>query len=278
MPITKADFDRVRTLIEREAALLLGDDKMYLVETRMEMLAQSLGISLPALMQRLQAPLGAELKTQVVEAMTTNETWFFRDHHPFDALRMQVLPKLIRARADQRRLYIWCAACSTGQEPSSLAMLLLEHFPELRNWSVNLLATDIDRTVLERARTGRYSDVEVGRGVPAGLLNRYFQRDGYGWVLDPAVRSMITYRQLNLIDAWPTLPYMDLVLMRNVLIYFSNETKRQILTNVQQLLRPDGYLMLGASETTHFINESYESVHYGTSICYRLRTATSQAA
>ena len=269
MSICHADFDLVRGLVEREAAIVLGDEKRYLVEARMEALARDLALAPAALFDRVRATADGELRQRVVEAMTTNETWFFRDHHPFDALRDHVLPELIRARVGVRRLSVWSAACSSGQEPYSLAILLREHFPELADWHVSILATDIDRTVLARARDARYTDVEVRRGVPAAIATRYFVRDGEGWVLDDAIRRMVTFRPINLMEPWADVPPMDLVLLRNVLIYFSTDTKRDILRRTRQTLRPDGRLLLGSSETTLFLDESYESVRLGPSVCYR---------
>lgn len=278
MPISTTDFDSVRTLVEREAAIVLGDEKRYLVETRMEMLARSLGLTLEALIQRVRTTVDAELRRRVVEAMTTNETWFFRDGHPYDALRDHVLPQLIEARAASRRLYLWSAACSTGQEPYTLALLLREHFPQLAGWHVTLLATDLDRTALDRARRGRFTELELKRGMPPHLAARYFRRDGEAWVIDEAVRRMVEFRPLNLKDPWPALPTMDLVLVRNVMIYFSTETKRGILQRVRKTLRPDGFLLLGSSETTHFLDDSYVAEQYGSSVCYRLPVQAGRAA
>lgn len=278
MVISKADFDYVRALVEFESAIVLGPEKRYLVETRLEMLARTLHMPETTLLERLRNAAFPEVREKVVEAMTTNETWFFRDQHPFETLRTHVFPRLIESRAQVRRLNIWSAASSTGQEPYSIAILLREHFPELRNWSINLLATDINRSVLERAESGRFTEVELGRGMPATLIQRYFQRQGDMWVLDPGIRSMVTYRLLNLKDSWPPLPAMDLVLLRNVLIYFSPDTKRQILTRIRSIMRPDGYLLLGSSETTHFLDETFQSVHLGSSICYQIPEPASQAA
>lgn len=278
MPICTADFDLIRGLVEREAAIVLGEEKRYLVETRMDLLARALGVPRDALLQRVRTAADRELRQQVVEAMTTNETWFFRDGHPFDTLRTHVLPALIEARAATRRLAIWSAACSTGQEPYSLAILLREHFPELAGWKVTLLATDIDRAALTRAQAGRFSDVELRRGMPQSLVPRYFRRDGDGWVLDEAVRAMVEFRPLNFKGGWAGLPPMDLVLLRNVLIYFSTDTKCEILGRVQKVLQPDGYLLLGSSETTHFLDDAFGSVQLGSSVCYRLRRPSRRVA
>ncbi len=211
------------------------------------------------------------LKQKVVEAMTTNETSFFRDRNPFECLRNSVLPELLPRRAADRSLRIWSAACSTGQEPYSIAMLLREHFPELRDWRVQITASDLSTECLERARQGRYGQLEVGRGLPTPLLTKFFFRDGLEWVMHEDLRRMITFRVLNLLDPDLTLPPMDIVFLRNVLIYFDKETCQQILGRVRQLLRPDGFLFLGGAETTHFLDDAFERVQLSQAGCYRLK-------
>ena len=198
----------------------------------------------------------------MIEAMVTNETSFFRDHHPFEDLRTTILPELIRRRAAERRLDLWSAAASTGQEPYSLAILIREQFPELAGWSVNILATDLSAEVLERARAGRYNQIEVNRGLPVTLLMKYFRQQGTTWELVEEVRRMVDFRALNLARPWPPLPPMDLILLRNVMIYFEPETKREILGRVARLLRPGGYLLLGSAETTLNLDASFRRVEH----------------
>jgi chemotaxis protein methyltransferase CheR len=195
--------------------------------------------------------------------MTTNETSFFRDHHLFDALRRSILPDLIQKREGERKLDIWCAASSSGQEPYTIAMVLREYFPELCEWTVGLVATDISTEMLNRARTGRFDQLEVNRGLPAPMLVKYFLQHGSEWQLKDEVRQMVEFRPLNLVKAWPGMPPVDLVFLRNVMLYFDVESRRQILGRIRQLLQPDGYLFLGATETTLNTDDAFERVAVG---------------
>jgi chemotaxis protein methyltransferase CheR len=203
--------------------------------------------------------------------MTTNETSFFRDGHPFEALRLAALPELIRRRGADHTLNIWCAACSTGQEPYSVAILLREHFPQLERWNIRIIGSDLSTDVLTRARLGRFCGAEVHRGLPTRLLDKYFQPDKEEWRVRDHLRRMVEYRVINLIDPWPALPALDLVLLRNVLIYFDVPTKRTIFERVRKVLRPDGYLLLGGSETTLNLHNGYDRVRMGPSIAYQPR-------
>jgi chemotaxis protein methyltransferase CheR len=259
--MTDQDFEAIRRLLQERSAILLEDDKHYLVESRLGPLVRRLNLSsLGELIAQLRGQAPGELLRQVVEALVTTETSFFRDQHPFEALRTVVLPDLIARRRSERRVNLWCAACSSGQEPYSLALLLREHFPELSGWHVSLLASDLSQEVLTRARDGRFSQIEVSRGLPAALLKKHFQEHGTSWQLKPAIRRMVSFRQINLAQAWPCLPPMDLVLLRNVMIYFDLETKKAILSKLARLLRPDGYLLLGGAETTFNLDDSYQRV------------------
>src|SRR5690348_7230774 len=195
---------------------------------------------------------GAEdprLAREVVEAMTTNETSFFRDVHPFETLRTKVLPELVQVRGPGRALRIWCAAASTGQEPYSIAMLLREHFPAAAA-TVQLVATDINRAVLARAQSGVFRQLEVNRGLPAAMLIKYFEKSGLDWQLKPEIRRMVTFAEANLLEQWPIVGEQDIVFMRNVLIYFDVPTKRRILARVREAMANDGVLFLGGAETT----------------------------
>jgi chemotaxis protein methyltransferase CheR len=270
--LTPADFDLIRGLVRQQSAIVLEQDKHYLIETRLQMLAKSDGLpGVEALMAEVRA---GKRHARVVEAMTTNETSFFRDLLPFEAFRKLVLPELTAKRAAERRLRIWCAACSTGQEPYSVAMLLREHSPGLKDWNVQLLASDLATSVLERARRAVFNQLEVNRGLPAPLLLKYFHKDGAQWLLKDEIRAMVEFQQMNLIAPWPALPQMDVVFLRNVLIYFDVEIKRQILARVRRLLRPDGFLFLGGAETTLNLDDAFERVPFERSGCYRLRTDT----
>ena len=266
------DFNYFRGLVQRRAAILLEDEKAYLVESRLSLLSQREGFrSLGALATHLRYGGDERLQRQVVEAMTTNETSFFRDEHPFRSLRQTLIPELLRRRAADRTLAVWCAACSSGQEPYSVAMLLREQAAALEGWNVRIIATDLSTEVLARARRGRYSDAEVKRGLPPRLLDKYFRRDGGEWQAGDELRGMVEFRAVNLIDPWPALPALDVVFLRNVLIYFDLPAKRATLERVRKVLRPDGYLFLGGSETTLNLHDGYERVQAGPSVCYRPR-------
>jgi chemotaxis protein methyltransferase CheR len=272
MTLSLPEFNYVRRLVLDESAIVLEEDKGYLVESRLLPLARREGFSsINLLIQKLQAEPFNGLHRQAVEAMTTNETSFFRDFHPFEALRKFVLPELIPRRTAERELNIWCGASSSGQEPYSVAMLIRENFPQLMSWKTRILATDLSADILARAREGRYSQLEVNRGLPASLLVKYFQKRAGDWYLRDDVRRMVDYQIVNLATAWPLLPPMDIVMIRNVLIYFGLETKREILAKVQRLLKPDGYLFLGAAETTFGINDSFERIQFERATCYQIK-------
>ncbi len=177
---------------------------------------------------------------------------------PFESLRTKVLPALIEARSRERGLNIWSAACSTGQEPYTVAMIIREYFPELGQWTCRIWASDLARKVVERARPGIYSQIEINRGMPAKLLVKYFRRERLKWILNDEIRGMIEFFELNLARRWPSMVPMDLIFLRNALIYFDVETKRNILAQVRRVLRPDGYLLLGNSETTLGVDDGFE--------------------
>jgi chemotaxis protein methyltransferase CheR len=272
MTLASAEFDYVRKLVHEQSAIVLEDGKGYLVESRLSPIARKAGLgSLSELVARLQSTRDGALQREVVEAMTTNETTFFRDRHPFDALRDVLLPELLASRAKERRLTIWSAASSTGQEPYSIAMLLREHFPELLNWNVRILATDLNEEVLAKARAGQYGQVEINRGLAAPMLMKYFTRDGLKWIISGDLRRMVDFQQMNLAARWPAMPPMDVIFLRNVLIYFDAPTKKKILANARQLLRPDGVLFLGGAETTINLDDAFERMPHEKAAVYRLR-------
>lgn len=270
MTLAAPDFDFIRDLVHRRAAIVLEDGKEYLAETRLEPLVRNEGLSSVAdLVDALRCSSSGPLQEQVVDALTTNETSWFRDAHPFESLRTEVLPPLLERNRASRTLRVWCGASSSGQEPYSLALLLREHFPELSSWTVEISATDISPTMVERGRAARYSGIEVNRGLPAAHLVRWFAQDGGTWVIDPSVRSMVRFSTLNLAGPWPAMSPVDLVLLRNVLMYFDVPTKRTILAKVHDLLRPGGLLLLGGSETTLNLNDRLERVVLGRTTWYR---------
>jgi chemotaxis protein methyltransferase CheR len=244
-------FKYVCELVHRRAAILIEAGKEYLVDARLGPIAKAHGLpSVDALVDKLRRDERGPLAQEVIEALTTNETSFFRDIHPFEVLRTTVLPTLIRARAATRSLRIWCAAASTGQEPYSIAMTIRDHFPELATWNVQIIATDINATVLARARSGIFRQLEVNRGLPAAMLVKHFEKNGIDWQIKPSLRQMISFQELNLLERWPLFAQQDVVFIRNVLIYFDIPTKRELLRRVRENLRDDGYLFLGGAETT----------------------------
>lgn len=270
--LSQQDFGFIQGLVQRRSAIVLEPEKAYLIETRLTPLARQNGFaSLKAFIATLRVNASVDLQHRVVEAITTHETSFFRDAHPFETLKTSVLPEMIAKRAPGQGLTIWCAACSSGQEPFSVAMLVHEHFPNLLRGRLRIVATDLSGAILARARDGVYSQTEISRGLPVATLARYFDQQGMGWRIKSEIRRMVDFQQSNLAAAWPVLPPQDIIFMRNVLIYFGIDTKKAILAKVRGMLKPDGYLFLGSSETTLNLDAAFEPVTKGKTICYRLR-------
>ena len=250
MPLAIADIDYLRQVVSSRSGNVLTQEQGYLLESRLSPVAQTAGLKdVETLVVELRKSNFSALHDRVSEAMTINETSFFRDSHPFQAMREQILPTLIEARRATRQISIWCAASSCGQEPYSLAILIREHFPQLADWNVRIVGTDLSDEMLTKARQGRYSQFEVGRGLPAKLLVNHFQRVGTEWVVKDDVRRLVEFRKMNLTQAWPYMAPADVVFIRNVLIYFDVPTKQSILSRALRVLRPDGYLFVGGSET-----------------------------
>jgi chemotaxis protein methyltransferase CheR len=270
--LSVADFDFVRGLVREQAGIVL-DTRQYLVESRLTSLARREGFaSSEELVAKLRGRRHGGLTRKVVEAMTTHETAFFRDLHPFEVLRTTVLPRVLSRRLLERKLAIWCAACSTGQEPYSVAMLLREHFPSLAKWDVSLIASDLSERVLSRAREGRFTQLEVNRGLSPHLVSKYFEQDEAGHRIRADVRAMVDFREVNLLAKWPPMPRLDVVILRNVLIYFDADTKRSILSRLSGVLEPDGYLFLGGAETTVYLDDSFIRMPFERAGCYRFRS------
>jgi len=266
------DFEFVSTLVWKRSAIVLEPEKNYLVESRLLPVARREGLSSVAeLVARMRAGSQNGLHETVVEAMTTNETSFFRDLNPFEALRKVVLPDLFQRRSDAGSLSIWCGAASTGQEPYTIALTLREHFPGYSDWRISIVASDLSGEVLAKARQGRYSQLEVNRGLPASLLIKYFDRQGTQWQVKEDVRRLVEFRQLNLIEPAWGLTAVDIVFLRNVLIYFDVPTKKSVLQKIRHVLRPDGYLFLGGAETTLNLDPSFDRISFERAGCYRLR-------
>ena len=272
MGINPADFDFISKIVREQSAIVLEKGKEYLVESRlMPLVHQEKLESLENLVKKVKSTPRGTLKDAVIEAMTTNETSFYRDIHPFETLKKEIFPELIEKRKAQKELNIWCGASSSGQEPYSLVMLLKNSFPELNTWRTNFSASDLSNQMLNRCKSGIYSQLEINRGLPAPLMVKYFERIGTEWQVKEELRKMIQFRIINLSESWPMMPPMDLIMMRNVLIYFDVEMKKNILGRVRKLLRPDGYLFLGAAETTLNLDENFERMPFKQSGCYRLK-------
>ena len=258
--MTPLDYEYLRKLLKERSGLVLSSEKQYLVESRLTPLARKAGVAtLGELVTKLKAN-NERLVVDVVEAMTTNESFFYRDKIPFDHFRDAIVPSLIAARAKQRRIRIWCSAASTGQEPYSLAMCLKEMKAKLTGWRVDILGTDLSTEVLEKAKAGIYSQFEVQRGLPIQMLVKYFTQIGDTWQISPEIRGMVQYRPLNLLADFQHLGNFDVVFCRNVLIYFDQETKIGVLNRIARLLEPDGFLVLGAAETVVGLTDAFRPV------------------
>jgi len=259
--MTGAEFAFIAQFLKERSGLIITQDKMYLLETRLAAILRDNNLSgLGPLVDVLRQPGPARIKDQVVDAMTTNETSFFRDNNPFDALRKSVIPGLIERRAASRSLRIWSAACSTGQEPYSLAMMLKDSFPILGGWKVEIVATDLSPSVLERAREGLYSTFEVQRGLPIQLLVRHFDQQEPNWQIKRELRQMVNFRALNLLEDFSALGQFDVVLCRNVLIYFDQPTKTRILGAIARRIVADGALLLGGAESVFGLSDAFGGV------------------
>ena len=247
--MTPPDYEYLRKLLKDSSGLDLSADKQYLIESRLLPLSRKSG--LPGISELVQKMRGgsAPLIAQVVEAMTTNETFFFRDKVPFEHFRASIMPEILKMRANRKSVRIWCAAGSTGQEPYSLAMSLKEMGAALSGWRVEILATDLSQEVLEKSRAGIYSQFEVQRGLPIQLLVKYFKQTGEFWQINSDIRAMVQHRQLNLLHDFSQLGTFDVIFCRNVLIYFDQDTKVNIFGRLAKTMEADGFLVLGAAET-----------------------------
>lgn len=244
------DFAYLREIVFRLSQNVLDPSRDYLFETRLTKLLRNEGMAhLEELVNHLRVRKNPALERSIAEAMTINETSFFRDSRPFELLRTELLPPLIEARRARRSLRFWSAACSTGQEGYSLAMLLREHFPMLVGWNIRIEGTDISHEIVERAQRGLYHRIEMNRGLPARHVVRYFDHVGEDWVAKPEIHQLCNFRQANLCQS--PLPFQerfDVIFLRNVMLYFSQETRRTLLAGIHRLLAPDGVLFLGSAE------------------------------
>jgi chemotaxis protein methyltransferase CheR len=259
--VTGNDFEFIRKLLKQRSGLMLSAEKQYLVESRLMPVARRNGIAdLSELTRRLRLGTDLTLTAEVVEAMTTNETVFFRDRIPFDHFRTFILPTLMRSRELYKRIRIWCAAASSGQEPYSLAMAIKESGVACDGFRIEIVATDLSSEMLEKAKAGIYSQFEVQRGLPINLLVKYFTQVGESWQIAPDIRAMVQFRPLNLLDDFSRLGSFDLVVCRNVLIYFDQAAKSDVLDRLARVVASDGFLILGAAETTIGLTQGFRSV------------------
>ena len=270
MTLVATDIDFLRDSIGKRSGNVISASQSYLLEARLKPVAKEAGLTdVAALVAELKKSARNPLHDKVTEAMTINETSFFRDMQPFDALKDDVLPDLVGKRAATKSLSIWSAASSSGQEAYSIAILIRTHFAQLATWDVRVAGTDLSQEMVERCNEGVYSQFEVNRGLPAPMLVKNFDREGLNWRAKPELRKMVSARKMNLTDKWPTVTKHDVIFLRNVLIYFDLPTKQQILTRVHQSLRPDGYLFLGGGETLLQLDVPFERVNIGKTVCYR---------
>ena len=255
------DFDFLADLLKRRSGLMLTPDKVYLLESRLTPLARKRGMeTLEELVQKLRLSRDETLLKDVTEAMTTNESFFFRDSTPFDIFKKHVMPAMEKARGTQRRLRIWCAAASTGQEPYSLAMILKENWHKWKDWNIEIIGTDLSAQVLDKAKKGHYSQFEVQRGLPIQMLIKYFEQKGDVWEISDEIKNMVRYRPYNLLDPFTGLGKFDVIFCRNVLIYFDQPTKSDVLERMRRILADDGTLFLGAAETVLGITDEFKPV------------------
>lgn len=273
MALSQSEFSFMQDFLKSEAAIVLEGGKEYLVETRLSPLLRKSGInSLSVLIAELRKNIAHPLRRSVIEALTTNETSFFRDLEPFEVLKSVVLPDLIARRKTTKKLTVWSAACSSGQEPYSIAMTIRENFPALSDWEITIEATDLSTAILERAKRGVFSQMEVNRGLPVTYLVKYFKKTGTEWQISDAIRKAVRFSELNLMKPLSALPPIDIVFIRNVLIYFDLKTKEQIFAQIRTVMRPDGYLFLGSAETTLNIDPNFQRAADNKGSCFQLKS------
>lgn len=277
MTLSASEFAYVSQLVRREAAIVLEPGKEYLVEARLTPVARQCGAAtVSEFVMRAQQRLDPDTQRRIIDALTTNETSFFRDGEPFAAMTNLVLPELLTSRSATRLVRIWSAACSSGQEAYTLAMQMEDNLPS--GWTYEIIGTDISSEVLAKAEAGKYSQLEVNRGLPATSLVKHFERVGAHWQVSPKLRRNVTFKRLNLAASFPPMPQFDVIFIRNVLIYFDVATKRAVLNRVRALLKPDGWLFLGSAETTIGIDEQFDRVVTGRTSAYRLRSGAAISA
>jgi chemotaxis protein methyltransferase CheR len=271
--LPEEDLTLLRKFLHERTGVVLDTSRDALLEMRLGALATEAGFgSLPEVLEALRTEEAwGDLHRRVVEALVITETSWFRDIHVWHALQRTVLPEILERRAGAKRLNLWSVACASGQEPYSLAMLLHEQEAALAGWNVKLLATDFSQGILHRARAGLYTQLEVNRGLPAQKLVRWFRKDGGAWEISPELRARVEFSELNLAVPWPMLPTMDLVMIRNVLLYFEPALRQRVLRRIAQVLHPEGWLVLGSNETALTLDDTFEEVRLERAVFYRRR-------
>ncbi len=277
--MSPAEYDYLRQFLKSRSGLVLSNEKQYLIESRLLPVARKAGLqSIAALVAKLKEPRETVLAEAVVEAMTTNESFFYRDKTPFEHFTQMMMPELLKARASTKKIRIWCAAASTGQEPYTLAMCLKEMESKIAGWRIEILGTDISNEVLDRAKAGTYTQFEVQRGLPIQLLLKYFNQQGESWTIVPQLRSMVQWKKFNLLDSFAGFGQFDIVFCRNVLIYFDQTTKVDILGRIAKTMAPDGYLVLGAAETVVGLSDAFKPAPDRRGLYVPAAAAAAQAA
>ncbi len=255
------DFEFIAQMLYQRSGLVITQEKAYLLESRLNPVARKWDFeSFDALIAAIRTKKDEKLLVDVTEAMTTNESFFFRDNRPFDQFKDIVLPHLLEARAARKQIRIWSAACSSGQEPYTLAMILKEEAAKLAGWNIEIVATDLSTEILDKAKAGLYSQFEVQRGLPITLLMKYFAQEGEKWQISEEIRKMVSYKPFNLLESPTQLGTFDVVFCRNVLIYFDQETKSKVLARIAGIMPADGFLYLGGAETVLGISDAFEVV------------------
>ena len=273
-----SEFEFIADLLKKRSGLALTKEKAYLIESRLNPVARKWNFAgFDELVQAMQSGGKEELLVDVTEAMTTNESFFFRDQKPFDQFRDMVLPHMLQLRANTKSIRIWSAACSSGQEPYTLAMLLKENAAQLAGWRIEIVATDLSNEILTKAREGMYSQFEVQRGLPITLLVKYFKQEGERWQISEEIRKMVGFKQFNLLESPAALGKFDIVFCRNVLIYFDPPTKAKVLEGIADLMPKDGFLYLGGAETVLGTSERFKLMA-GQRGIYTLADAEAEAA
>lgn len=273
MPLLKEEFQFMKDLVRQTTGIDLEPDKEYLVESRLTALVYKEGLSsIEHLLNKVKAEGPSSLiYRKVVESMLTTETYFFRDDNPFTVFKKHVIPYLMESRALLKSFNIWCGACSTGQEPYSLSMILHDQFPELNSWRYRIVATDLSEENIEKCKAGRYSPLQVSRGLGADNLKKHFEQMGLDWELKENIRSMVEFQKMNLFDSYWNIPKPDVVFLRNVLIYFEAEKKQEILSHIKSIMAPDGFLFLGSCETTVGLDPDFEPIYLENTVYFRIK-------